>query len=115
MFDNRFKKVFSRADESILEDILGRNALKLIELLEQGRISISRYREIALEIKIDNGPVRLYLIDSNGRLIKEIINKNLTSGIHRIRYNAGKLKNGLYFIKLQNNKSKFSRSIIKYN
>ena len=68
-----------------------------------------------LEIKIDNGPVRLYLIDSNGRLIKEIINKNLTSGIHRIRYNASKLKNGLYFIKLQNNKSQFSRSIIKYN
>ena len=70
---------------------------------------------VTLEIKIDNGPVRLYLIDSNGRLIKEIINKNLTSGIHRIRYNASKLKNGLYFIKLQNNKSKFSRSIIKYN
>ncbi len=70
---------------------------------------------VTLEIKIDTGPVRLYLIDSNGRLIKEIINKNLTSGIHRIRYNAGKLKNGLYFIKLQNNKSKFSRSIIKYN
>jgi uncharacterized protein (DUF1501 family) len=70
---------------------------------------------ITLEIKIDNGPVRLYLIDSNGRLIKEIINKTLTSGTHKIRYNASKLKNGLYFIKLQNNKSKFSRSIIKYN
>tara|TARA_Y100001960_G_scaffold29585_2_gene25806 strand:+ start:3497 stop:5080 length:1584 start_codon:yes stop_codon:yes gene_type:complete len=70
---------------------------------------------VTIEIKIDKGPVRLYMIDSSGKLIKEIINKNLSSGTHKIRYNASELKNGLYFIKLQNNKSKFGRSIIKYH
>ena len=68
-----------------------------------------------IEIKIDGGPVRLTMIDSSGKLIKEIINKNLSSGTHKIRYNASELKNGLYFIKLHNNKSKFIRSIIKHH
>ena len=47
MFENRFKKVFARSDESVIESILGKNALKLIELLEKGTINISKYREIA--------------------------------------------------------------------
>ncbi len=72
-------------------------------------------RLINIEFEIDEGPVVLHIIDTNGRIIKEVINKKLSGGKHNIRYNTGHLENGLYFLKLVSNKSKHSKSIIKYD
>ena len=49
------------------------------------------------------------------RISKELINKKLNSGKHTIKYNAQHLQNGLYFVQLVNNKSKYSRTVIKQN
>ena len=46
-------------------------------------------------------------------LVDELISKSLKSGKHKIKSNLEKLKNGLYFVRFINQKSKYSRSIIK--
>ncbi len=61
------------------------------------------------------GYVELNIIDINGRVVNELVNKTLNSGKHRIKSNIENLKNGLYFVRYINKKSKYSSSIIKQN
>jgi DNA repair protein RadD len=78
---NKFKKIFSRADESILEKILGKNSFKLIELLETKAVSISRYKEISLEIKTP----KQILSDQNSRnLIFDLLREDEADEISKI-------------------------------
>jgi len=70
---------------------------------------------INIKFEIKEGPVALHIIDANGKIINELVNKKLNGGHHKIRYNTSHLNNGLYFVKLRNKKSKYTRSIIKYD
>ena len=70
---------------------------------------------INIEFEVMRGYVELNIIDINGRVVKELVNKTLNSGKHRIKSNIENLKNGLYFVRYVNEKSKYSRSIIKQN
>ena len=68
---------------------------------------------INIEFEVKSGDVELNIIDTNGRVVDELISKSLKSGKHSIKSNLEKLKNGLYFVRFINQKSKYSRSIIK--
>ena len=70
---------------------------------------------ITIEFEAEMGYVELNIIDINGRVVNELVNKTLNSGKHRIKSNIENLKNGLYFVRFVNKKSKYSRSIIKQN
>ena len=68
---------------------------------------------INIEFEVKSGDVELNIIDTKGRVVDELISKSLKSGKHSIKSNLEKLKNGLYFVRFINQKSKYSRSIIK--
>jgi len=68
---------------------------------------------VNIEFEVKSGDVELNIIDTKGRVVDELISKSLKSGKHSIKSNLEKLKNGLYFVRFINQKSKYSRSIIK--
>ena len=68
-----------------------------------------------LNIKIENasGSTVVKIVDSNGKEVKELVNKDLIKGIHNFRYNSSGLSNGLYFVLLENNGKRYGVSVIK--
>ena len=117
------------AEESIIKALLYENFQYVpvlvgtttgsnIEVKQSDKIQVYPnpfHKWINIEINIKEGSVLLNIIDANGRISKELINKKLNSGKHTIKYNAQHLQNGLYFVQLVNNKSKYSRTVIKQN
>ncbi len=69
------------------------------------------YLNIRIEIK--SGHTLLKIVDSSGRNIKEIVNKKLKFGTHQFRYEGSHLKNGLYFVLLENEGRRSGVSVIK--
>jgi hypothetical protein len=47
-----------------------------------------------------NGLVNIKIYDINGKLVEELINKNLSAGIHTIEWNAVNYTSGIYFYKI---------------
>ena len=68
-----------------------------------------------IKIEIKSGQTLLRIVDSSGRDIEELVNKNLKHGTHEFRYNGHHLKNGLYFILLENDGKRSGISVIKTN
>ena len=70
-----------------------------------------------LNIDIENAEGHTYLkiVDSNGKHISELVNKNLKGGVQKFNFDGSKLGNGLYFILLENNGKRFGSSVIKRN
>ena len=70
-----------------------------------------------LNIDIENAEGHTYLkiVDSNGKHISELVNKNLKGGVQKFNFDGSKLSNGLYFILLENNGKRFGSSVIKRN
>ena len=68
-----------------------------------------------IKIEIKSGKTLLKIVDASGREIKEIVNKKLNYGIHNFTYDGTHLKNGLYFILLENEGKRSGVSIIKRN
>ena len=66
-----------------------------------------------IKIEIKSGETLLKIVDSSGREIEEIVNKKLNYGIHNFRYDGTHLKNGLYFILLENEGKRSGISVIK--
>ena len=66
-----------------------------------------------INIEVKAGDTLLKLVDSNGKEIKEIINKKLKHGIHELRYDGSNLKNGMYFALLENEGKRSGVSVIK--
>tara|TARA_B000000441_G_C21731587_1_gene346747 strand:- start:1232 stop:1600 length:369 start_codon:yes stop_codon:yes gene_type:complete len=66
-----------------------------------------------IKIEIKSGETLLKIVDASGRDIKEIVNKNLKHGIHNFTYDGTHLKNGLYFILLENEGKRNGVSVIK--
>ena len=66
-----------------------------------------------IKIEIKSGHTLLKIVDASGRDIKEIVTKKLKYGIHNFRYDGTHLKNGLYFILLENEDRRSGVSIIK--
>ena len=66
-----------------------------------------------IKIEIKSGHTLLKIVDASGRDIKEIVNKNLKHGIHEFRYEGYHLKNGLYFILLENEGKRSGVSVKK--
>jgi len=54
-----------------------------------------------LEFSIEKeGMVSLQVFDLNGRMVEEILQKNLTHGYHSINWNAQEFSSGIYFINI---------------
>jgi len=68
-----------------------------------------------IKIEIKSGQTLLRVVDASGRDIEELVNKNLKYGTHEFRYNGQHLKNGLYFILLENDGKRSGMSVIKTN
>lgn len=51
----------------------------------------------------ENGYVNLTIFDNSGRLIKSVVNENLSAGIYEIDFNAEGLASGTYFYRLTAN------------
>ena len=70
-----------------------------------------------LNIDIENAEGHTYLkiVDSNGKHISELVNKNLKGGVQKFNFDGSKLGNGLYFILLENNGKRFGSSVIIRN
>ena len=66
-----------------------------------------------INIEVKTGDSLLKLVDSNGREIKKIVDKKLKHGIHKLRYNGSHLKNGMYFVLLENEGKRSGVSVIK--
>ena len=66
-----------------------------------------------LNIEVKTGDTLLKLVDSNGREIKKIVDKKLKYGIHKLKYNGSHLKNGMYFVLLENEGKRSGVSVIK--
>ena len=66
-----------------------------------------------IKIEIESGHTLLKIVDASGREIKEMLNKKLKHGIHNFRYEGEHLKNGLYFILLENEGKRSGVSVIK--
>ena len=64
-------------------------------------------------IEVKTGDSLLKLVDSNGREINKIVDKKLKHGIHKLRYNGSHLKNGMYFVLLENEGKRSGVSVIK--
>jgi hypothetical protein len=47
--------------------------------------------------------VNISLLDLNGRLVAELVNGNMTSGQHELRWNADNIPSGVYMIRLKTN------------
>jgi hypothetical protein len=47
-----------------------------------------------------NGQVSLKIYDITGRLVSQLVNQNMSGGIHEVLWNADKLSSGIYFYKL---------------
>lgn len=47
-----------------------------------------------------NGQVSLKIYDITGRLVSQLVNQNMSGGIHEVSWNADKLSSGIYFYKL---------------
>ncbi|MCO4293666.1 DUF1501 domain-containing protein [Solitalea sp. MAHUQ-68] len=45
-----------------------------------------------------NGPAKMNLIDTSGKIIREIINENLTEGQHEVTLHKNGLSDGIYYI-----------------
>ena len=57
--------------------------------------------------------IGIFGLDANGKEIQEIVNKKLKYGIHRFKYDGGKLNNGMYFVLLENEGKRSGISVIK--
>ena len=66
-----------------------------------------------IKIEIKSGDTLLKIVDANGKEIQEIVNKKLKYGIHRFKYDGGKLNNGMYFVLLENEGKRSGISVIK--
>ena len=66
-----------------------------------------------INIEVKAGDTLLKLVDSNGREIKEIVNKKIKHGTHKLRYDGSHLKNGMYFVLLENEGKRSGVSVIK--
>ncbi len=66
-----------------------------------------------IKIEIKTGHTYLKVVDSSGRDIKEITNKKLKYGSHEFLFDGSYLKNGLYFILLENEGRRSGVSVIK--
>jgi hypothetical protein len=62
-------------------------------------ISANSYR-IRFDLPIA-GPISLKLYDRSGRLVDELMNKQLGAGNHEIAMNTQKLPSGVYFVALK--------------
>ena len=51
----------------------------------------------------ENGYVNLTIFDNSGRLIKNVVNENLSPGIYEVDFNASGLASGTYFYRLTAN------------
>ena len=56
--------------------------------------------------------VKLNVIDLNGRLIENIIDESMATGVYKVSYNPHKLTAGLYIYELIVNKQKHSKRMI---
>jgi len=68
-----------------------------------------------IKIEIKSGDTLLKIVDASGREVKELVNKNLKFGTHNFRYDGTQLRNGLYFILLENEGRRSGVSVIKRN
>ena len=69
--------------------------------------------KLNIKIKIKSGDTLLKIVDASGKEVKELVNKNLKFGTHNFSYDGTQLKNGLYFILLENEGRRSGVSIIK--
>ncbi len=61
----------------------------------------------------ESGKVKLSVYNLKGELVETLINKEMTSGIHNITWNASKYGSGIYFYKIQfNGKSEMRKCIM---
>ena len=98
---NSADKLQKATEDELFTDALAR----LNELVQMGTG--------AIEIK--SGYTLLKIVDASGKEIKELVNKNLKFGTHNFRYDGTQLRNGLYFILLENEGRRSGASVIKRN
>ena len=56
--------------------------------------------------------VALKVYDTNGRLVDEIVNSNLTRGYYNFEWNANKFSSGVYFIQLRTGEKQEMQKIV---
>ena len=47
--------------------------------------------------------LNISLVDISGRIIKEVMNDNVTAGAHTYTVNTENIQSGIYFVKIQSN------------
>ncbi len=70
--------------------------------------------ELNIEFVLDKkAPVSVQIIDISGRIVKEVMNENLSTGNNNININLNEVKNGFYFVRMSSmNGTKVSRLMI---
>jgi len=62
---------------------------------------------------VNEGPVYVSVLDVYGKVITEIINRELPDGIIRLVWNTENIDNGLYFLRLKVGDEVYTRKIVK--
>lgn len=61
---------------------------------------------------VDGGPMRIRLLDSQGREVREILNTDGFAGTYQITIDTAPLASGNYFVEMQINERKYQRKLI---
>ncbi|MCP4355504.1 MAG: T9SS type A sorting domain-containing protein, partial [Proteobacteria bacterium] len=59
-----------------------------------------------------NGEVRLTVFNTKGEMVRELLNSNLTSGMHSVKFNAAGLNSGLYYYSIRTADKNIVRKLI---
>ncbi|MEI6595698.1 MAG: T9SS type A sorting domain-containing protein [Bacteroidota bacterium] len=70
--------------------------------------------ELNIEFVLDKkAPVTIQIIDISGRIVKEVMNENLSTGNNTININMNEVNNGFYFVRIESmNGTKVTRLMI---
>jgi sugar lactone lactonase YvrE len=69
-----------------------------------------------IRLEMENaGPVRISLLDLQGRIVRVISDEFLMAGQHQIGYQFGNLPTGLYLLRVENDRTAGSRKILLSN
>ena len=66
---------------------------------------------VAVELKT-SGNVKVSIVNINGSVIANIAQENLQSGIHQLKWNSGKVPNGRYVVKIEQNGMVNAKNVI---
>jgi flagellar hook assembly protein FlgD len=59
-----------------------------------------------------NNDVKLSVFNSNGQLVRELLNDKLNKGMHLLKFNAENLNSGVYYYILETENSKLSEKML---